>query len=615
MKQTKRTGKIAILLYALTLMLVSSSIALSADSANTVQQIKKLQSAAQRHLFTKPQKAEKEWFEAQELLHTLKEVDPENKQFSSFEKKLSQLKPKLEKRLGHSLGEETGKTQVSSIQTKKSSHSSVSQKNTTKKSTLPNSVINSLKKVNKSLDAVEEGLEKFRLQTAQRKMKEANKNMAQMLKRYAKKIPKGDEQVAATKKRLETVSIAYGKAQEKEAARIAAEEEKARKREEQSQKWCAQMAPFFTHDGPLYLRYGAEFNTGNEAEKVEYRKAYDKAIVLMEEYEKTKFPNGKTHELANKEMKLRQLVLDYKEDQIRDKRDAACKKWVDSFRAYVSPGSGTDKYLVRSVMFGKDHVNRQAKLLEEAKGVWAEYQKEDFPFGKTLTLMNLEKEMAEAIKEMPEIIRQCKALVSGDIEKEFDHVLARLEKDNGWKTDKNKMPYIAMKRDLEPLSHALDEYAATVEPNDTTLKALKEKLELIHKKDQENRKVCAERRYMRPWKYSGSDGSDIEKAAGNIVKKEFPKAKVLRITLPATSWEEERVLEYTDTTHTAVRYRITQFMPVDVAAKDADGKVYLHVVHVAADRKSAGEWGGLYGNVKWSDWMLEENVKKKAPIK
>ena len=600
------------LVYVIITMFISVNMALAADSADLEKQIKKLQSAIGRHVVTQPKTAEGEWLEAQELINNLKQSDPSNSQFSRFETELSKLKTKLEKRLKRPIGQADEAGQASKPETKQSSSAPVAAKSD--KPALSSTVVNYLKKINKALDAVEGGIEKFRLQTAKRKMTEAKKNMDEMLSRYGKKIPDGNEEVEATKKRLEAVSSAYDKAQAEADAREAAEAEKQRKKEEQSKEWLDKIAPFFTYDSPMYLRSGSDFNGGTEEEKVEYRKAYDKAIELMDEYEKTEFPNGKTYQLAGEEMRLSQILLDYKEDQVRDKRDAACNKWIDAMRPFVSAGAGADnKFLVRSPMFGKDHVNRQAELLEEAKGVWAEYQKAEFPLGKNPTLIDLEKEMAEAIEEMPEIIRQCQALISGQIEEEFDRVLSQLDKDTGWKTDKTKMPRVAMKRDVEPLSRAIEEYASTVKPDDPKLNSLKKKLEMIHKKDQENRAICAERRYMRPWKYSGSDGSDIEGAAEAIVKKEFPKAKILRTTLPVTEWKEERVLEYTDTSNTSVRYRITRFITADVAAKADDGKVYLHVVHVAADRTSTGNWGSLYGNVKWSDWMNEENVNKKAP--
>lgn len=592
-------------------LVAGASTVTAADSASTEKEIKKLQSAVKRHIVTAPKEAEEEWLAAEVLIAELKESDPDNKQLSQFEKTHADLKDKLEKRLKRQIGQAGDKKEQP--ETQKDVTSKPAESAQDNKPALSNTVLSYLKKINTALDAVEGGIEKFRLQTASRKMEDAQKNMDEMLRRHGKKIPDGNEQVEATQKRLETVGAAYEKAQAAADARAAAEAENEKKREAQSKEWVDKMMPFFTYDNPLYLRIGADFNGGTEEEQVEYRKAYDKAGELMAEYEKTEFPCGKTYELVSREMRLSKLLLDYNEGQIRDQRDAACQKWIDSIAPFVSVGSGTDKYLVRSPMFGKDHINRQAQLLEEAKGVWAEYQKAEFPLGKNLALINLEKEMAAAMEEMPEIIRQSQALISGQIEQEFDQVLAQLEKDTGWKTDKTKMPRVAMKRDIEPLEKGLEEYASTVDADDPKLVSLKKKLELIRQKDQENRTICAQRRYMRPWQYAGSDNEDIEKAANAIVLKKFGKAEILRTTLPATEWKEERVLEYTDTTRTAVRYRITRYMTADVAARAEDGKVYLHCVHVAADRTVSGGWGELYGNVKWSDWMDEENVDKKPP--
>ena len=88
---------------------------------------------------------------------------------------------------------------------------------------------------------------------------------------------------------------------------------------------------------------------------------------------------------------------------------------------------------------------------------------------------------------------------------------------------------------------------------------------------------------------------------------------VLRTTLPAEDWKQESVVEWTDTTHTALRYRNTRFMTAHVAAKGADSKVYLHAVHLASDRQTDGSWGSLYGHIMWSDWMAEKNVNEDPP--
>jgi len=84
--------------------------------------------------------------------------------------------------------------------------------------------------------------------------------------------------------------------------------------------------------------------------------------------------------------------------------------------------------------------------------------------------------------------------------------------------------------------------------------------------------------------------------------------------LPNDTWKEESVVEWTDTTRTALRYRNTRSMTAHTAAKAPDGKVYLHAVHLACDRQSDGSWGPLYGHIMWSDWMAEKNVEEEPPL-
>ena len=358
---------------------------------------------------------------------------------------------------------------------------------------------------------------------------------------------------------------------------------------------------------------GSDFNYGNEEEKKLYRKAYDQANVLMPEFQKVKFPHGKTAELDYLEYRISDYLLSYNEGEKLAKQAQACQEWVDKFRSYVDSGSGSKKQLIASPTFGEEEINRRAALFEEAQAVWAEYQQAQFPLGKSPKLLDLEKDMTERLAAMPEALRQSRALVSGQIEKEYDRILNYLNTDTGWKTDISKTPNLAMERDLKPLREALERYAGTVEPDDATLVSLREKMAQIEKTDQTNRAIRAERTYMLPWQYTGDDGETLEEKVTAIVTEKLPKAKPLRVTLPAANWKEERVLEWTDTTQTVIRYRTTRFMTTQCAAKHDDGKVYLHSIHLASNRTSDGSWGPLYGHIMWSDWIAEQNVNKKPP--
>jgi len=96
--------------------------------------------------------------------------------------------------------------------------------------------------------------------------------------------------------------------------------------------------------------------------------------------------------------------------------------------------------------------------------------------------------------------------------------------------------------------------------------------------------------------------------AQEVVSKEKPGSKILRVSLYKTDWSEETVEEWTDTSRTVWRKRTTRKINAQVAGKDASG-VFLHTLHLAKDLQSGG-WGKLYGNIMWSDPMLESNVDK-----
>jgi hypothetical protein len=111
------------------------------------------------------------------------------------------------------------------------------------------------------------------------------------------------------------------------------------------------------------------------------------------------------------------------------------------------------------------------------------------------------------------------------------------------------------------------------------------------------------------------DGSEVLRQKVEEIVKAKASNRPLRVTLPAENWTQEEALEWTDTSRTALRYRITRFMTAQAAAAADDGKVYLYRVHLANDRQADGDWGPLHGHVMGADWIVEENVDKNPPGK
>jgi hypothetical protein len=383
--------------------------------------------------------------------------------------------------------------------------------------------------------------------------------------------------------------------------------------EAQSKEWIAKLAPFFDYKSDLYLRMGADFNSASEDEQQKSRQAYAKANELLPAYKRTEFPHGKTQELTWLEEKLLGYLTIYNEQEARSKQEQSCRKWVDTLRTYADVGAGSAKYLIVGATVDQDEITKRSALLEEAKAAWEDYKKAEFPHGKSPELLALEDQMQQRLAEMPEALRKSRALVSADVDKEFTRVLNYLTADTGWRTDPAKKPNIVMQRDVASLREALQRYAGMAGADAAKLAALRESMTEIERQDQANRAVRAERTSMEPDQYEGAEGADLRRKAGDIVKAKSAQAKVLRTTLPAEDWKQESIVEWTDTTHTALRYRNTRAMTAQTAAKDAGGKVYLHAVYLAADRQADGTWGPLYGHIMWSDWMAEKNVNEDPP--
>lgn len=592
------------ILSAMLLILLAGSTLLSAAEPDALaKQIERNLSRIKRGIATGPSRAEKDMLETRKLLAQLKEAAPDHAKLATLEKTAADLTEKLEKRLGHPVG-----GSATQEETKPAAPSQP-----TAPSNLPSSVVSRLKRMETALNAVVTALEKNQMQTAGTKLKQAQKLMDEIQTRYGSKIPAGDTQMKAATERLATIAAKFKQAESAAAADAATAAAAKQQKEAQSKEWLDKFAPFYDTKSGKYLLIGAAFNRASEAEQEKCRQAFAEANQLMAAYQKTDFPHGKTQELTFMEQRLAGTLKIYNEGAARARQEEACRPWVEKLRPYVAVGAGSQKYLVSGITLSEPDIQERAALLKEAQTLWPEYEKAEFPLGKTDQLLDLEAKMKERLQEMPEELRRSRALIGGDIEKEFDRILGYLQRDTGWQSDPTKKPNIAMERDIMPLEKAIERYAGTVDAGNAKLATLKQKLTQIKELDQMNRAVRAERTFMLPDRFAGEGTDELRAKVDEIVKEKSASGKALRITLPAEAWQEESVIEWTDTSRTQLRHRVTRFMTAQAAAKATDGKVYLHGVHLANDRQSDGTWGPLHGHIMWSDWMAEQNVDKAPP--
>lgn len=475
---------------------------------------------------------------------------------------------------------------------------------------LPHSVASTVKRINTTLDAAEKALDADHLTTAQRKIKDANKLVDQIKKRYGGKFDESDPDYKAMIDRLAAVTEKVDKAAGAAADAQAAGKEAEAANDALCKEWIDKLGPFIDHKSKDYLRIGAEMNRASPEERAASKAAYPRAKALFEEYQKVEFPLGKSMEMKNVESSLASTLKIYGADEDKAAQEAACQEWVDRLAPYVDGGMNSPKYLIASPTVDAQQIAEQQALFEEATLVFAEEQKAEFPLGKTFRLQTLEEKMAKTLQEFPKAMAESQKMMSGDVATRLDSLLAFMNRDTAWKKDVTLKPPVVMERDLQPLREAVDKYAGTVDKGDKKLADLRATLATIENTNAEHRKIRAERTFQRADAYKGKDLKKLKAKAKAVAAVEHPKSKMLHVTVPSREWAIEDVVEYTDTTHSALRHRTTRSVRAEVALIDADGNVWLQEVYVAQDKLPDGGWSDLKGHTTWADPMSPKNIGK-----
>jgi hypothetical protein len=477
---------------------------------------------------------------------------------------------------------------------------------------LPSSVKSYVKRISGMLDQADKSLQADRLTSAQRKIKEANKTLAELQKRYAGKFSEDHPDYKAMTDRLAAITERVEAAANSEADAAGQAAEAEAKNEALCNTWVEKLGPFVDYDSDLYLRIGSNLNSASEEDQAKSHAAYPKAKVLMAEYKQVTFPLGKTMDLQNVESSLTSAMSYYGEEEEAANQEEACAPWVAKLSPFVNAAPSNDKLLIASATVDAQQIKTQQAIYEEAKAVFAEYQQAEFPLGKSWRMEQVEEELADELEAFPQALADSMAMMSGDIGKRLDGVLAYLNRDTSWQNDTRKKPPIVMQRDLKPLREEVERVAGTGAADAAELAELKGKLETIEQLDAQHRKVRSERTYQSPDGFTGSDIGTLKAKAEEVAKAEYKDVRVLRTTVPSQEWAVEDVIEATDTTNTALRHRITRSVRAQLALRHSDGTVHLQEVYLGQDKQPDG-WGALKGHTTWSDWMQEANVGKNAP--
>ena len=155
----------------------------------------------------------------------------------------------------------------------------------------------------------------------------------------------------------------------------------------------------------------------------------------------------------------------------------------------------------------------------------------------------------------------------------------------------------------------LDGAAGLLGINDERVKMLETKYQEALALDAKLAKIRVEQTRMLPDKFGGSDLKILKNKSEEVLRKAKAGVKVLRTTVVSSDWQEENVIEWTDTSRSVLRHRITRSVSTQVAGK-LNGETTLYTINIAKDRRTNGSWGQLHGHIMFEDPILEKNVQK-----
>lgn len=291
--------------------------------------------------------------------------------------------------------------------------------------------------------------------------------------------------------------------------------------------------------------------------------------------------------------------------------ESASAGWLARLRPYVIPShqSGHDKtrHLVPSASMDEAEMNDRVRIFAEASQALKEYRAAGVT-AKTEDLAAVEKELDTALAEFRDSMKSYGARGLDEIRTRLDHA----GKFIGEQQQKNagNQAFLTMDKDTLPdIRRAIGRVTVFLAADDPQPADLLKRLAGLEQDDAVLRQKRVADTRVAPGKYAGPDKADIVAQAADIVAKDHSDARILRTSVLSADWKEESALEFTDTTHSAIRHRVTRSVTVEVAVKKAGG-AFLYTLDISKDRRTDGSWGGLYGHIMFTRPILEENISK-----
>ena len=290
---------------------------------------------------------------------------------------------------------------------------------------------------------------------------------------------------------------------------------------------------------------------------------------------------------------------------------AASGDWLARLSPYTTglgqPGYDDAKYMVPSATQEAEEMQKRLGIFAEASAALAAYRQANLGAQATAELQQVAEELATALRQFSESCVQYAEMDLGEADTQIGY-LEQFVRDQDAKMQAGEPVLYPDRYSLERIQAILDRAAGLVKPGDPRLASAQARYEALKAADARLRAARAADTRLRPDAYAGGDAADLKRLAEQIVSRAAPGIRILKTAVVSADWQQESVVEWTDTTQTALRHRTTRSVTAEVAAR-LNANTKLYTLDLSQDLQAGGGWGPLQGHVMFSDPMLEENVK------
>lgn len=286
-------------------------------------------------------------------------------------------------------------------------------------------------------------------------------------------------------------------------------------------------------------------------------------------------------------------------------KETQSAEWLDRLKPYLDFYG--EKRLLVEPTGNAANLTGQTIFLIEAEFILDQYGRTEFLQGRTEELESSVTQLAAAVKNFTANYQfSLEAALAGPRQElqQWEDYLEKNLKNPGASLPVSNEVLDSLARQAADLGKLLPEGAEEV-------KELNSRRAKIEDRNRELRQRWVANTLMKEDLYRGADAGKLREEVGKIVRRDQGEVTLLRTAIIKENWTEERVIEWTDGTRTALRHRITRHLTAQTAARSG-GETSLYTVHLSQDRKANGDWGSLSGHVIFTDPMLEENVGRTA---